>query len=485
MTITGLLLIPLGLLGIFLPWRFCPAFLLTFAMMSPAAVFNAGSFGLQPGYFFALLVIARTVIEIALRRQSLNRFALTRMIPLGVLIISAMVALWTAMMFFEGKIYVIGGTEGFHLSLAQPYHFRRENMTQIAYLLLNLTLVYCLAHQGARMEFNALARAIDRAVISALVFASAVAMWQWAGFNLGVYFPDEFFYSNAGYQRADSQTMLDLLRINGCFEEPSTLGYMFTGFLLYCWRRYRRKPSAIAVGLIGLCLGIMMISTSTTAYFGIAVFAAWVGFDLLRGYAWPILPGGRVSSGHIAAILTVIMIVMAGTVLLARDWDTVNQILTTNVLDKRSSSSYDERSGVDKMALSIAVETDGIGLGLGSHKPNSLLMTLLSNAGVIGLGAFCLFAFATVRPIRDSDLGPGRTRLLRRSMATAARTAAAPIQSFAMGLLIIHSFSNPNLSFIALWIGLGSALGLLASLQAEVGSTSRAVTPSYGLVATS
>src|SRR3546814_11446570 len=63
MTLTGLILIPIALVAIFMPWRYCLIALLVFSPLSAAAVVNAGNFGLQPGYFFGLLVVARTFTE--------------------------------------------------------------------------------------------------------------------------------------------------------------------------------------------------------------------------------------------------------------------------------------------------------------------------------------------------------------------------------------------------------------------------------------
>src|SRR3546814_11333559 len=82
-------------------------------------------------------------------QASLNSFVLRRLLPLGGLLLVSVVALWSAVMFFQGEIDVITGTQTFNLLLAQPNGFARENQTQLAYLILNVTLVYDLGHKRA------------------------------------------------------------------------------------------------------------------------------------------------------------------------------------------------------------------------------------------------------------------------------------------------------------------------------------------------
>jgi hypothetical protein len=43
----------------------------------------------------------------------------------------------------------------------------------------------------------------------------------------------------------------------------------------------------------------------------------------------------------------------------------------------------------------------------------------------------------------------------------------SPFQAMLLGLLLVHIFSNPNLSTGILWLSAGSVLGLLAALRLE------------------
>ena len=174
--ITGLFLLPLGLVIVLLPWRICLIGLVTFAMMSPAAVINIGSFGLQPGYYMLLLLVGRTAAEIMVGGYQLNAFVLSRMRGLVAFIAVVFLVLFIALCFFQGKVQTLPGTSGFNSNLTHPFHLVRENITQIAYVLMNTCLVYCMAHQGARRAMPALFRQWDTAMVCGLCFAAAASV---------------------------------------------------------------------------------------------------------------------------------------------------------------------------------------------------------------------------------------------------------------------------------------------------------------------
>jgi hypothetical protein len=454
--VTGYLLIPLGLVITFLPWRYCFIGLTVFCMMSPAAVVNAGHFGLQPGYYLALLLIGRTAVEIMVDGFTLNSYVLSRMQPLFYFAIVCLVVLFVALCLFNGQFETMRGTTGFKTNLARPFHLDRENFTQLFYLFENTCVVYVIAHQGARLAFQKFLRDWDHAIVCAICFAAAISIWQFLSFYAGIYFPDDFFYSNAGYNRADSQEMAGLLRVNGPFEEPAALGYHFTGFLMFSWLRYRVFPTAFSVGLITACIFCMLVSTSTTAYFGGFLFGCVALFDIASQRLHLLTKDFKLSSGQIATIAVIVVSVVGGAYVVAANWDAIKLILKLAIFQKSDSTSFQERSGADDMAMNIIVQTYGIGLGLGSHKPNSLLLALLSNTGVIGTVVFGFWIFTLLRP---------------RWGAASAQTLAwlkrvlAPFQWGVIGLVLISVFSNPNLSTMDFWIQMAGVFALLVSLH--------------------
>src|SRR5262249_20794058 len=148
--------------------------------------------------------------------------------------------------FFQGKVLCLPGSAGFKGSLTHPYHLARENFNQLFYILVDATLVYCIGHHGARIRFKDLLKIYDVAMLVAIWFAIFVSLWQLSSLNFGVPYPRSFFYSNAGYANASGQDLDGIARVCGPFNEPSALGYAFTGFLLFAWLRYRLHPSVLS-----------------------------------------------------------------------------------------------------------------------------------------------------------------------------------------------------------------------------------------------
>lgn len=440
--ITGVLLIPLGLVLAVAPWRYCLAGLMIFAMMSPAAVVNAGNFGLQPGYYLALLLLGRTAVQIAVNRFTLNGFVISRMLPIMWLLAVTFLVLFLALCFFQ-TVETLPGSSGFKSGMTHPFRLGRENYTQAFYLILNLCLLYAMGHNGARTD--ALAKAWDRALIWGLVFTVLVCLWQFSSLYGAVPFPSDFFYSNAGYSRADSQSMVGLFRINGPFEEPSTLGYTFTGYLLYAWGRYAERPTGATVAMIASCIFCMLVSTSTTAFLGLFLFFCFVSWDVVTGRTRLLPRKGEMTSGFVIAMVVIGAVMASFLVAVAANWAAISIILNNTLFNKTGSTSFQQRSFADYLALQIFVKTHGIGIGLGSHKANSLLLTLLSNTGFIGVLLFGAFSWA----------------LLRWKPACPV-PSVRPFQLGLAGLLAIHLFSNPNLSSLTLWVGMGGVLALQA-----------------------
>lgn len=459
---TGLLLIPLGLILVLLPWRFCLAGLMVFGMMSPAAVVNAGHFGLQPGYYLAILLVGRVTLQIMMDRFTLNRFVLARMTPLFAFLALTFVVLFIALCFFQGSIEVLPGSSGFKSGTTHPFRLARENFTQMFYLIVNTCLIYTMAHAGARQQSENMPRIWDRAVTCGLLFSVLVCAWQFVSLYKGIYFPNDFFYSNAGYSRADNQSMVGLFRINGPFEEPSTLGYNFTGYLLYAWGRYGQKPTGMAIAMVVACMFCMLISTSTTAFLGLFLFCCLAMFDLATGRARLVPRKTEMTTGYMIAVAVIIAALFAFVVAIAANWAAITVILKNTLFHKTESTSFQQRSFADFLALTIFAQTYGIGVGLGSHKANSLVLTLLSNTGIVGLILIGAFAWALLRPRPDMPAQHG--------------IAAFSYRRFQLGLagwLAIHAFSNPNLSSLTLWLSMG---GLLA-LQAWQRKVDRATQP--------
>jgi hypothetical protein len=293
-------------------------------------------------------------------------------------------------------------------------------------------------------------------MLVAIWFAIIVCLWQMASLYAGVPFPNDFFYSNVGYNRADSQTLVGLFRINGPFEEPSTVGYNFTGFLLFAWLRYRLYPTALSTLTIAGCLVCMMVSTSTTAYLGIALCLGIAILDFASGRIYLLSRDFKLSGGQLAAIGIGVLGLIGAAFVLVKYGDQIGLMLKATVFQKNQSSSFQQRVFADQLGLKIFVQTYGIGLGLGSHRPNSMIITLLSNVGIVGALMYLQLVLGVLRPFNLS---------LRQMTLERVRIGVRPFQWSVIGLLMIHCFSNPGLTLVMLWCQFGGIIALRASLN--------------------
>jgi hypothetical protein len=437
-----------------LPWRCVLVVMPATTIFPDAAVLASGSLGLQPGYAMAVFVVLRVIVEATLGRWSIPKEIVPPILALAAFVFMSVISLWIAVLLFQGRVLVISGTDYFQLSAAAPWIFRRENMTQLLYLGLNGSLVLALAFALCRLPPAELRRAMDRGFVAMIVLAGLFCLWQQLSFLTGVWWPKEFFDSNPGYAYAGGQEMLGGLRVNGSFSEPSSLAFYYSGFLFFSWARLRARASVSSAALVVSCVVALLISKSTTALAVIAAFAVvavlWLPVGLFaRGSAWRPTRDGVLAAAFIVAAMT------AGVAWALSDQAYLRDLLDLLVFHKEQGISYLERQGTNLLALDIVAQTWGLGIGIGSHKPDSAALTLLSNTGIAGTVAFVAFVALSMRGAR------------------AAAAAGRPVCWFVGGLILVHLFANPNLSMVITWTGFGLALAVAGSAAlSATGNTS-------------
>ena len=141
-TLTGIVWIPLCLAALALGFRTQIMVLGASAVLSSAAVMNLASFGIQPGYFMALLILG-ALVAVALPQGAfwLSRAIALRAVPLAILLLASLNALFWANAVFWDDVWVVSGRQMFDLDSAERYSFRAENLNQLVYLLFNIVLV--------------------------------------------------------------------------------------------------------------------------------------------------------------------------------------------------------------------------------------------------------------------------------------------------------------------------------------------------------
>jgi hypothetical protein len=444
MTISGAFFLPLELLVMLLPWRWVLMLAPVTTIFTATVVLVIGSFGIAPGLSMAAFIVVRTTAEICLGRVALPREMLPALTALGAFILVSILSLWLAVLFFQGHVLVLGGADGFRLAAASPYEFRRENVTQGCYLFLNAAFTLSIALQACRRRSDELATIIDRAIALMIVVAALLCVWQWLNYKFGLWWPKEIVATDPTHPDAGGQQMLDGLRVNGPFSEPSACASFFAGFLFYAWYRFLALRSSFWMLLTLCCIVIIVLSKATT---GVAVLGLFV-LLMAAGFAVTLLAGAaprmRITWRGLAVTGLLFAAATAGLLYAVDNWDFISELFAKLVSEKTQGSSYVARSGANTMAVNILIETFGLGIGIGSHVASTVLLTLVSNTGILGALALAAFVALLFAPARGG-------------------TSFLPVHWFLVGIIAAFSFVGTTLNPTVIWLAFGLVLGARTS----------------------
>jgi hypothetical protein len=206
-------------------------------------------------------------------------------------------------------------------------------------------------------------------------------------------------FRNASYAQLN-QDADGFIRISGLFPETSAFAAFGYGLFAINAELWLRSIRPKATGPVALALfAILFVSTSSTAYFGLAIY---VLFFVLRtllipgATRWPKLRAVLMCAGGLA-ILTAIL-VAAMPALSQSIFDVILQM----TVNKSGSESGAQRlfwtmQGFDAFRISW-----GLGVGPGSYRSSSVLIAILGTMGIIGGATFLLHLNRVLQPARRS-----------------------------------------------------------------------------------
>lgn len=187
----------------------------------------------------------------------------------------------------------------------------------------------------------------------------------------GLYFPYELF-NNAGLGFMGLQQWGGFNRLQSTFMEPSSVGAYMTPIFVFFMLRFQYERKAVHAILAICAAGVLARSLSSTALVGLVL--AYI-ISLLSLISRSSLGGKK--TGFIPYFL--IAIVMGVLVYIAFDAGMVDGLL----LNKMESSSGQNRTAADLIALSVFKESWGLGYGFGSFRSSSLAFTVLASGGAV------------------------------------------------------------------------------------------------------
>lgn len=350
---------------------------------------------LTPTPIVAILLILRELAGV----RGLTKMIDTALKPTGLLLLFLfwiVAGIATAFMprFFSGQIEVVpvrAGASAADTTLLAP---TVQNLSQFVYISISVLTVFAFAKL---LQAKSMRRHVSVALCLAAALTVLTGVLDFVAPYLRLESALEVFRT-ASYSLLTEDEILNSKRVVGLMPEASAFGSLSLCFLasLYFFRRAMpggHLRNKIAPVLMGFLLLLVWMSTSSAAYLGLGIFSAtvfaewcWRFFTASRN---PYLQRGLSNEFWLGvlAVWGLLLIVIAIPQVLSP----VLELFDVMVLQKSSSSSFEERSMWTHVSWDALLATHGLGVGLGGTRASNFAVALVSNAGA--LGAVFYFSF--------------------------------------------------------------------------------------------
>jgi hypothetical protein len=398
----GLILLPLGVVLFFLGRRYLfwaviasLPFFYTVVLILPFEV-------VRPFQFFGLLLIARQFVTIGL--QGVPRVRLSVLAGLSLLFLGVLCLSLVMPVLIEGRVNVTPTSISFReYEATVPLRFSSSNLTQLIFPTFSVMLFLSLL---AEMQIRPmrLLRVLKTSVLLVVPIIVSGLIYQVGLLVLGQAFISRWFnfftgsvdISSVINRTAYRQTLGNFPRMFSLAGEPGFtalyLLFVFALLLVLSFSKFNLFHSSLQWCLLAATFLSIMVTGSTTGYAGLAVLL--LAFLFIR-----ILPSRGSSSG--TRLLSVLVSVVSVSLLLTVAAMLAPRLIGFSLVDYLSEDHLtkvagEEGSGVTRYGtaeygLEVFLSSPLLGVGYGSHRTTSLLITLLSNTGILGVLAFLLW----------------------------------------------------------------------------------------------
>jgi hypothetical protein len=231
-------------------------------------------------------------------------------------------------------------------------------------------------------------------------------------------------------------------RIAGAYSEASAFGGVSLSCLAFTYTYWRRTKDRLARWLSITLLALVLLSTSSTAYVGLAVLSLGVFSSIGRSVLTD-----RVQTDEVlimALALLAAFAVVAISVYDEKVLEPIVHLIDTAIVDKSSSESGQERAYWNVKSLQNFVDTLGLGIGFGSSRASSWPVAVLSQLGLLGslMMAMLLAVIARGMGRAAAQADPG-------TEAVVASVRAAAFGSIVAGSLVSGTADPGMIFFIA------------------------------------
>jgi hypothetical protein len=218
------------------------------------------------------------------------------------------------------------------------------------------------------------------------------------------------FMRSASYALATNVEEGGFYRIAGGFSEASAYGGYTLACLAFTLTFWRRTGSRLALALTGCLSALLVLSTSTTAYVGAGLIVLLVGVSSLRS----VLEGKFLRQDVTLAGLALIAVTATFAIQLVNPdfLQPLLRLFESTVLNKSSSVSADERMYWTTKSIQSVIDTAGLGIGFGSSRSSSWIVSVVSQLGVLGSILMAALVIEFARGIKQSPLSDDGAELV-------------------------------------------------------------------------
>lgn len=187
-------------------------------------------------------------------------------------------------------------------------------------------------------------------------------------------------------------------RITGPFSEASSFAGASLACLAFSYTYWRRTKSRLSLWLSVILLSLTILSTSSTAYVGLAVLCIPVMLSMSASVL-----RGKIERQEILIVLLMVVgvVSMMGISLYRADaLDPFVRLINSTIINKADSASGHERAYWNVKSLQSFIDTGGLGVGFGSSRASSWPIAVLSQLGLFGSLMMAMLLGVLIRGLR-------------------------------------------------------------------------------------
>ncbi len=429
----------------------------SFAVLPPELT---GDRSFTPKTMFAMLLVVRFIVPTLLGApERLGKLARSKNLGflLAFLVISVITTIFMPRLFDE-TIDVIPLRGVLRFASAEPLTPTGTNITQCIYLSISVMVTFAAAMMARTPQFAS--QLLSAVLVGGVVlFGSGIA--DMAATALGQSAMLEPF-RNASYAIGVNVEIAGVRRVIGLMSEPSTFGttcVTLGAALVFLRPLYAAGLPRMAATVTALSLVIMaLLSTSSAAYVGLAIFGAANVLNIGRRMtvASPVARSGVVL--ELVAVFVSAIVILAALIFQPELFDPLFRMVDEIIFNKATSDSYLERTFWNQVGWNAFWSTYGLGVGVGATRASNYFVAVLSNTGFLASGCFLIFLVQT---------------FLRRSLVSMQASEFVTALKFAMiPSLGMAALGSATPDFDA-WLGL--IFGAIAGLSLQKRNAAQAV----------